>query len=193
MIRAFIALELPDAARRTLVDLQARLQGELSQVRWVRPEGIHLTLKFLGDIPEAQVDPIGQALAATTQGQPPLKLGLKGLGVFPGVRKARVVWAGLEGETAALIALQRSVDAALEALGLPRERRRFKAHLTLGRFKKSPPAPDLVAVLERCSEYGPCALTLDRVVLYRSELRPQGARYTHLRHASLDADTTTAV
>jgi 2'-5' RNA ligase len=188
MIRAFVALELPDTARRVLTDLQGALRRELSAVRWVRPGGIHLTLKFLGDIPEGQVDPIGQTLQSAASAKGPLKLVVKGLGVFPGVRKARVIWAGLGGETADLVALQQTVDAALEPLGFARERRRFKAHLTLGRFKKAPRVPVLVSVLERCSAYPPCELTLDRVVLYRSELRPQGARYSPLMEVPLKSD-----
>ena len=185
MIRAFIALELPDAARRTLAELQDALGHALAPVRWVRHEGIHLTLKFLGDIPEGRVAEIGPALAAAIQGQRPLKLVIKGLGIFPGVRKARVIWAGLGGETADLIDLHQKVDAALASLGFDREGRPFKAHLTLGRFKKAPSAPALVAALEDRSDYPPCRLSAHRVVLYRSELRPQGARYTPLVHAVL--------
>jgi RNA 2',3'-cyclic 3'-phosphodiesterase len=188
MVRAFIALELPEAARRALVTLQSRLKQERLAVRWVRPEGIHLTLKFLGDIPMEQIDPIGRALSVAIKGYGPLRLSIKGLGVFPGVRKARVIWAGLIGETAALLDLQAAVEEALAAAGFPRDRRRFKAHLTLGRFKKAPPPPVLVTLLERCSDDAPCDLPLARVVLYRSELRPQGARYTPLLSASLDSD-----
>jgi 2'-5' RNA ligase len=185
MIRAFIALELPDVARRTLAELQNALRRELTPVRWVRPEGIHLTLKFLGDIPDERVAEIGPALTSAVQDRPPLNLVIKGLGVFPGVRKARVIWAGLGGETAGLIDLHQRVDVALASLGFDREGRPFKAHLTLGRFKKAPPAPVLVAALEDRSDYPPCELTAQRVVLYRSELRPQGARYTALVNAAL--------
>jgi 2'-5' RNA ligase len=186
MIRAFIAAELPEAARRTLADLQDALRRDLSGVRWVRAEGIHLTLKFLGDIPEERVDTIGQTLRAAVEGQRPLTLAIKGLGVFPGIRKARVIWAGLGGETADLMGLQQRMEAALEPLDFPRERRRFKAHLTLGRFKKTPPAPALVPILERRSGYPPCEVALGRVVLYRSELHPQGARYSPLIEAPLE-------
>jgi 2'-5' RNA ligase len=190
MIRTFVALELPQTARRALADLQGRLKQERMMVRWVRPEGIHLTLKFLGDVPEERVETIGQAVVGAAQGYRALKLGIQGLGVFPGVRKARVIWVGLTGETAALLDLQSAVAAALETQGIPRDRRRFKAHLTLGRFKKSPPPPALVAVLERHADDAPCDLTLARVVLYRSELRPQGARYTPLLTAPLGSDPT---
>lgn len=185
MIRAFIALELPHAARLTLAKLQNALRRDLAPVRWVRPEGIHLTLKFLGDIPDERVAEIGSALAAAVQERPPLNIVIKGLGVFPGVRKARVIWAGLGGETADLIDLHHEVDVALASLGFDREGRPFKAHLTLGRFKKAPPAPALVAALEERSDYPPCEIKAQRVVLYRSELRPQGARYTPLVHAAL--------
>ncbi|MEJ2638238.1 MAG: RNA 2',3'-cyclic phosphodiesterase [Desulfosarcinaceae bacterium] len=193
MIRVFIAVELPDAARRALTDLQARLKRERLAVRWVRPAGIHLTLKFLGDVPAEQVDAIGQATATAIREHRPLRLGIQGLGVFPGVRKARVIWAGLTGETAALLDLKEAVETAMETVGFPRDRRRFKAHLTLGRFKKTPPAPELVALLERCAVYDPCDLPLSRVVVYRSELRPQGARYTPLFTVSLDADSKRTV
>lgn len=193
MIRAFIAIELPQAARRALSDLQDHLKQERLTVRWVRPEGIHLTLKFLGDIPAEQVDTIGQAVDNAIRGYHALKLAIQGLGVFPRVRKARVIWAGLTGETAALFDLQAAVEEALETVGFPRERRRFKAHLTLGRFKKSPPPPELVALLEQHSDYPPCELPLSRVVLYRSELRPQGARYTPLLTAPLGSDSTRTV
>lgn len=185
MIRAFIAIELNEAVRRALSDLQKDLKRELAAVRWVRPAGIHLTLKFLGDIPDEQVDAIGAALTSATRGQGALKLTVKGLGVFPGVRKARVIWAGLSGETAALFDLQGAVDTALEAVGFPREGRRFRAHLTLGRFKKSPVAHELVRVIEHRSAFSPVEMPVDRVILYRSELRPQGARYSVLSRAVL--------
>ncbi|MDJ0783831.1 MAG: RNA 2',3'-cyclic phosphodiesterase [Desulfosarcinaceae bacterium] len=184
-IRAFIALELPASTRSALADLQATLKPEFTAVRWVRPAGIHLTLKFLGDIPEHQVNAIGKTLRAAADERHALATVIKGLGVFPGVRKARVIWAGLAGDTAAILAIQQDVDAALATLGFPRDRRRFKAHLTLGRFKKAPPAPELVRILETCSDYAPVALPLTRLVLYRSELRPQGARYTSLFQAPL--------
>lgn len=186
MIRTFIALELPENARQTLSDLQNGLRSDLPSVRWVRPEGIHLTLKFLGDIPEDQVAAIGAALEAAAREQGPLKLTIKGLGVFPGVRKARVIWAGLRGDTADLMALKGAVDTALEAVGFAPQRRRFKAHLTLGRFKQPLPAHKLVAILEHHADFSPLEMNLERVSLYRSELRPQGARYTPLSHAWLD-------
>lgn len=185
MIRAFIAIELNEEVRRALSDLQRGLKKELAAVRWVRPAGIHLTLKFLGDIPEEAVDAIGAALATATRGQGALNLSVKGLGVFPSIRKARVIWAGLGGETAALFDLQRVVDAALEAVGFPREGRRFKAHLTLGRFKKAPLTHELAKVIEDRSAFPPVAMPVDAVVLYRSELRPQGARYTTLSRVTL--------
>jgi RNA 2',3'-cyclic 3'-phosphodiesterase len=197
MIRTFIALELPETARRTLSNLQSGLRSELPSVRWVRPEGIHLTLKFLGDIREDQVAAIGAAMGAAIEAvareQGPLTLAIKGLGVFPGVRKARVIWAGLSGDTENLMALQTAVDTALEGVGFAPQRRRFKAHLTLGRFKQPLPAHKLVAVLEQRGDFTPLEMHLERVVLYRSELRPQGARYTILSHASLNSDALRAV
>lgn len=186
-LRAFIAAELPAGLREAIGRLQAELARAGVRARWVRPEGIHLTLRFLGDVPAAAAGPLAEALAAAAAGQAALSLAAVGLGVFPGPRRPRVVWAGLAGETGALAGLQHRLEEALVAHAFSPEDRPFRPHLTLGRFGEAgapgPVADALAAHAGR--ELG--RFEIGEIVLFRSELRPMGAVYTALARAALGA------
>jgi 2'-5' RNA ligase len=181
-LRLFVACELPDEARRALAEVQAGLRrAGADRLRWVRPEGIHITLKFLGATEAERLEAIKEALAAAVE---PFAIRVRpnALGGFGG-SGLRVVWVGLEGDVEALAELAGRVDRALEALGFPREERPFAAHLTLARV------PDVASREERRrlrelieGQKLPALpeLTLDRVSLMRSELRPDGSVYTRL-------------
>lgn len=193
MIRCFIALELPPEARKALEGVQRRLAPVGREVKWVRPEGIHLTLKFLGNIDEGQVEPVGRVVseAAATCGGP-LRLAMKGLGAFPGVARPRVVWVGLTGDTARLAALAQDLEKRLAPLGFAPEGRPFTPHLTLGRVKEfgagrgrgraggKNPLSEAVVKLAALELGG---FEARELILYRSELRPGGAVYTRLHAA----------
>ena len=135
-IRAFIAVELPPAVREAVEGVVRELRSGIGDgVRWVRPEGVHLTLKFLGDIDADSVPAISDGLDRCAASAAPFDLFLEGVGVFPNARRPRVVWIGLGGALEPLLALQHSIDRELEGLGFARERRPFTPHLTLGRVR----------------------------------------------------------
>src|SRR5271168_3748840 len=131
-MRLFIALDFPDAVRRALRELIARLKPESAGARWVRPEGMHVTLKFLGETGEEKLVPLKAALAKIHSAEP-VDMHFRGLGFFPNERRPRVIWCGVEA-TPNLADLAGAVESALEPLGIPRETRAFTPHLTLARF-----------------------------------------------------------
>jgi len=180
-LRAFLAVEPPSAVRGEIAGIQERLKKTVRGViRWVRPAGIHLTLKFFGNIPPPAVDLISGAVAARTVGVAPFDLTVRTVGVFPDLNRPRVVWLGMAGEVERLLVLQKSLDREFGALGFPREERPFRAHLTLGRIK----SPKGLVGLARAVETGETATAgsfrAEELILFRSELTPQGALYTRL-------------
>jgi 2'-5' RNA ligase len=183
-LRLFVACELPQAARDALARLQEELRAQgAGRLRWVRPQGIHLTLKFLGDVPGGKVGAVKEALAAAIRSPFSLNLRLERVGSFGGRQRLRVVWVGLEGDTEELARLAAMVEEALGPLGFPRERRPFSPHLTLARV------PDNFGVEERrrladlLEGFQPSplpSLTVSEVSLIQSFLEPTGARYQRL-------------
>src|SRR5690606_30724510 len=157
-------------------------------VRWVRPEGIHVTLKFLGDVPRGSIADIQAALDEAVRGHSPFGLTAFGLGAFPNTRRPRVVWVGVEGAVRRLKALRRSVEETISPLGYPAEDRPFEPHLTLGRVERraSRGELDLIGDLVERSEIGELASwQVEAVSLMRSELKPGGAVYTEVYRAPL--------
>lgn len=188
-VRAFIAIELPHAAREGLARLEDALRRpEHRCVRWVSPEGIHLTLKFLGNIPAARVREIGAAVEEAARDVPPFRLEVAGTGVFPGPKQVRVFWVGIGGEMDRLCALQGSIDSALATLGFAREDRPFVPHLTLARVRQGAPPGErrsfgeLVDSVVFEEKHG---IEVRAVSLMRSRLTPAGAVYTRLSSAEL--------
>jgi len=178
-VRCFVAVDLAGEVRAAVAAVQERLRTAVptADVRWTDVAGFHVTLRFLGQVAEGRLPEIRAALAAATRGRPPLVLAAGGLGAFPGLRRPRVVWAGVTAEAAALTALAGAVDGGLEGLGLGREARPFHGHVTLGRVRSARGAGALGAALERLSGAELGAWTAAEVVLYRSHLGPAGARY----------------
>ncbi len=154
-------------------------------VRWVRPENIHLTLKFLGDIKPAEIEAIDGVMADAVEGWPPLRLTISGVGFFPGVNRPRVIWVGLGGEIRVLLDLQADLDRRLAAIGFPLDKRPYKAHLTLGRIRQACRSDQFKQVLPRFSDWGDRQFTADRITLFRSDLKPSGAVYTELKQVKL--------
>ena len=189
-VRAYAALELSSAWRAHLGEIAARLQSDLSRgaVRWAKPDGIHLTLKFYGEVKSERLPAIEDSLRSAADNCPPLRLMLEGLGVFPGLNRPRVIWAGVGGDFDALSALQKAVEDGAAALGFAREARPFAAHLTLGRVSEQPAAADLRKLPDLLGRpLGPAApLTVTSLSLMRSELKPGGAVYTRLFAAPLN-------
>jgi 2'-5' RNA ligase len=177
-VRLFVALDIPAVVRQALGAMVARLEKVGRGARWVRVEGIHLTLKFIGEMSDGQVPAIDAALRdVRTSG--PVEARFRGVGFFPNERHPRVCWAGVEGSPN-LAELAAQVDARLEKFGVERETRAFKAHLTLARFKSDDGLPRLLEEIRKIgvAEFG--AMQAREFYLFRSELLPGGARYTKL-------------
>jgi len=184
-IRSFIAIDVDDAIIARLATLQQELRGADAQVSWSRPEGMHLTLKFLGNVPEERIPAIGDALQGVAAGRKPFRISMEGTGGFPNLRRPRVLWAAVREGRETLISLAGAVDTALAGLGFPPEDRPFSPHLTLGRVKAPNGLECLTAAMQSHTGDSFGEATVREVILYRSELSPKGARYTPLQRAAL--------
>ncbi len=184
-IRTFIAIEIPGNVISKIRELQEGFKVYGFKIRWVRPESIHLTLKFLGNIETVEIDKVNNALSKTVKGYTPISLTAKGIGVFPGIRRPRVLWVGLTGQLESLVSLQKTLDENLRAIGFSREKRPFKGHLTLGRVKDKINAKKFGDALIGFRNFESETFTANQIILYKSELKPTGAVYTKLMSASL--------
>lgn len=188
-IRAFIAVELPGEVASFLARLQDDLRKrEQAPVKWVHPESIHLTLKFLGNIDARKVDAVAAAISGAAKGIGPLRLRLGAPGAFPNLRAPRVICIGLEGQTEELSNLHRNIDSALVPLGFSPEKRRFSPHLTLGRVRDKA-APNewrlLGEAVSTLKVETSLAFEAMAVSLMRSTLTREGAIYDRLASAAL--------
>jgi RNA 2',3'-cyclic 3'-phosphodiesterase len=185
-IRAFIAFSLPEMITTRICDIQERLKSYRLPVRWVRPGKVHLTLKFLGDIPVNSIDGIAEVIEDTVREYSPLKLITKGLGVFPGIKKPRVLWIGISGDIKPLLEIQGNLEKKLEIKGFAKENRPFKSHLTLGRIKGHIHSEELFDILRSFSDFKSESFEANELVLYKSELKTAEALYTKLKTVILD-------
>lgn len=189
-IRAFIAVELPHAVSDALSSVQGGLRAERHPyVKWVDPGGIHLTLKFLGNIDAGNVSAITAAIARAAQGVSPFRLGLGGLGAFPNPRRPNVIWVAVTGDVERLASLQKGIDRLLVPLGFSAESRPFTAHLTLGRLRQTASPPERQRIGESLITIQPGEVTFEvgEVSLMRSTLTPSGALYSRLSSVPLEA------
>ena len=184
-LRTFIAFRLPENIISHIRRIQEKIKACGFRMGWVLPENIHLTLKFLGEIPKQDIDMVSQAMAETASLYSPISFSAKGIGVFPTVKRPRVLWIGLSGDTYPLIRMQKDLEERLDAVGFPKEDRGFKAHLTLGRAKGEIDPKKLVEVMEKFSKAESERFIADKLILFRSELRPGGAVYSELHSVDL--------
>jgi 2'-5' RNA ligase len=188
-VRAFIAIDLPDALQKaiSLTIEQLQLSTDKTGVRWMPASNIHLTLKFLGEVPLSNMNVIQQLLNAEVSTHPHFKITVGHLGAFPNIKRPRVVWLGVE-KPIELVALQRGIENATAKLGYPIEERPFSPHLTLGRVRENASSPELAiltAALERIKINYSGYVPVESVHFYKSELLSTGAVYTQLFSASL--------
>jgi RNA 2',3'-cyclic 3'-phosphodiesterase len=180
-IRAFLAIDPPGDVLRGIADIQGELKKNIrGSINWVRREGIHLTLKFFGCIGRAHLSSIAEFVTDYAARTPPLNLHVQGLGVFPGTRRPRVLWIGVDGDTERLIALQKAIDQGLEACGFSKEERPFRAHLTLARIKSPQGLAGIEKMLAEKGSEGAGAFEARSLTLFKSDLTPKGATYTVL-------------
>jgi len=179
-MRTFIAIEIPEETRQGLRDAQRLLRTDAVDASWPKPEGIHLTLKFLGEVSETKVPEITSVLSLAAAGSRAFRLAVDGIGTFPNARSARVVWAGLGGEIECLDRLQAAVENAMERAGFERENRPFTPHLTLGRIKYIRSRDAWVRSLEQVKGLSLPAFEVSSFSLIKSELKQSGAEYTQI-------------
>jgi 2'-5' RNA ligase len=189
-VRTFVAIPLTRPVLDHLMELQQSLsRGEGGAAgRWVRPEGIHLTLKFLGDVPSEKLSDVYRTVQQSCGGRQAFELEVGGLGCFPNARRPRVIWAGIHEESGQLVDLQRAVEASLESLGFRREGRAFTPHLTLARIKQRASSRDIAALgqaVAASQEEKRITMRATHVYVIKSDLRPEGAIYTVLSETPL--------
>ena len=176
-MRLFIAADLPATVRARLGEAQTRLAALPLDVRWTRPDGIHLTFTFLGEVPADRVDGIRAALQASgCRGMAPVALAARGVGVFPDRGRPRVIWAGVVGDLESARRVKRAIDGALAPVGVAAEERPFQPHLTLGRVSGGG-GGDWRGILERHARDDFGAFEMRACVLFESHPGPGGARY----------------
>jgi len=188
-IRSFVAIDLPDEAKKGLTSLRRELERDEHRfVKWVDPGGVHLTLKFLGNIPSRRVTEVTEAMRKAAQGLSPFLLEISGLGAFPSLKQPRVVWVGAGGQLDKLSTLQQNIDSALATLGFTREERPFVPHLTLARVREGASASERTRFGELVGSVtfeGKYHVEVEAVRLMRSQLTPAGAIYTCLSAVGL--------
>lgn len=182
MIRAFIAMEIPDDIRSAISDAQARLKRAHTGVKisWARIDGIHLTLQFLGYVEESAISKISDALGSVAARHAAFDLPMRGAGAFPNERSPRVLWVGCDDSVCNLKRLAADVQSAMEPLGFEPEHREFSAHLTLGRIKIPRHDAALTRALDsiKTQEFG--TMRVKGIHLVQSQLHPEGSVYTRL-------------
>ena len=190
-VRVFVSVGLSTEARGALIDAVERIRQEVPEgIQWARPAGMHLTLKFLGNISSINVPSLLECVREVACAHPSFGLKLTRLGMFPNRRKPRVLWAGVGGDLDALSSLQQAGEDAINALGYSPEQRPFRPHITLGRPRRSVSDSQLTrigTVVSSLTPPSPISWRVECVDVMRSELHPSGARYTVLGAGLLGA------
>jgi 2'-5' RNA ligase len=186
-MRAFLAVALPPAARERLAALQRQLAGSGADVKWVEPENLHLTMKFLGEIDERLSSALIGRLGPVAGATPPFEAQLNRVGAFPAMGAPRVVWVGIGPGVAELRRLAEAIEHETAALGLEGEPRPFAAHVTVGRVRSSNRRQALVRALQDAAWTAPPPWPVRAVTLYQSLLSSSGPRYTVLADLPLQA------
>ncbi|OCC15831.1 2'-5' RNA ligase [Dissulfuribacter thermophilus] len=190
MIRLFVAIDIPDSIKEIVESHYREIQCKFKEkrirsVKWVDPRLWHITLKFLGEIPEQKLPMCQKIIEQCGQLHNTLKLRLRHIGCFPGLQRPRVVWAGIEDNAKCLESMHLFLDKSFESIGIPREQKKFHAHLTFCRIKNSSPcvAGTLVDILKTGLETP--WFEVGYISLYKSKLTPNGPIYTPITRAKL--------
>ena len=183
-MRAFVGVRIDPEMAQRISEVQAQLKPRLIGIRWVGRENLHFTLKFLGAVGEEKIAPIINALEQTLRAVSCFPITGRGIGVFPDIRRARILWAGLEGK--GLEPLAREVESTLEPMDFAREKRVFRPHLTIGRWRNPVSQVErLREEIERWKDHAFGASRVEEVVFFQSVLKPEGAVYSPLQVIAL--------
>lgn len=184
-MRTFIAINLNPEIKKALIQLIKELDTGNRNIKWIAEQGMHLTLKFLGEIDRGKVTQIENVLERILEKHRPFSLRFKGTGSFPpGKKAARVLWVGIE-EEESLKRLQSELEAELEKIGFPREQRRFHPHLTLGRVKFQSGLGQTLSLLEKYRDQAFGEMKVEKITFFQSILKPTGAEYSILSEFEL--------
>jgi 2'-5' RNA ligase len=178
-VRSFLAIELPDTVRNAFQELHSRIVLPQFDVRWVKPENIHLTFRFFGEVPVEDIRRLSEAVRKASQHTAPCLIRIRGLGAFPNMQNPRVVWTGIE-DPAPLFQLERRISKELDRIGWPPPDKPFQPHLTLGRVRSSRGRRELQECLERNEHHPVGDCYVDHISLVKSDLYPSGPVYTIL-------------
>lgn len=185
MVRSFLAIELPGMILKRIEEVQGDLKSSHADVRWVSPEKIHLTLKFLGSIDESKIEPIIKSIAGPIHTTSPFSLKIRGMGAFPHFQNPRVIWVGMVDEKGVIASFQKELEKELRKIGFEPEERPFHPHLTLGRMQSNRGREELIGRMEKYREEQFGDFQVEKVVLFKSDLRPSGPIYTLLKELGL--------
>ena len=185
-MRTFVAIELPAEIKDQIAAVQQELKKTSAQVSWVKPGNIHVTLKFLGEVEESKITKVFSAAQAGCKGIKKFRIGLKGLGGFPNLKRPRVIWVGTASGEKELMELQSKVEQELEKNDFPREERKFTPHFTIGRIKIPKGVEKLSEAVEK-TEFAAPEFEVKEVVVMQSQLHPAGAVYTPLKKIGLES------
>jgi 2'-5' RNA ligase len=190
MIRSFIAIDLPEAVLDKIFGVSAYFQTQTppKALRWVAPENLHLTLKFLGDVPEDKLDTIKSLISTTASRYSPFNITIQASGMFPNAQKPRVVWLGVDADPV-IGDLHAALEEAMATAGISPEKRPFSPHLTIARVSRRADQDTVKDIGRTLSKFKVDSLgefMVDRIHLYQSDLTPKGPIYTELLSAPLN-------
>lgn len=192
-IRTFIAVEIPVSIRRRIEELQESLAPAAEDVKWVEPENIHLTLKFLGEVDERDVYTVCKSVEAAVAGTTPFEITVAGVGAFPNANRPRVIWAGVRQGSQEITAIHDAIDESLEGQGYPREDRSYTPHFTIGRIRRTVPNPRLQNALDQQANWEAGSCPVHEVLIMASQLGPKGPQYTVMGRGPLSGDPQSAI
>jgi RNA 2',3'-cyclic 3'-phosphodiesterase len=178
-LRCFIAVEMPEDLKTAIGTVIEDLKKTGADIKWVGPENIHITLKFLGATEEELLKPICDALSAKLARYTPFYIKIAYVGCFPDERRPRVVWVGIQ-DTGLLKEIQEEIETGMEKFGFPPEKRAFSPHITIGRVKSQKRVPEMMKILKKYSSAHFADMEIKAAALMKSELRPAGAQYSRL-------------
>ena len=187
-MRTFIAIELPKEIKDSLSKVQDKLKTSGADIKWVSPQNIHLTLKFLGEIDDKKLDKITQILEEITKNSNPYPLRLSCVGAFPKINFPRVIWIGIDKGNTETKEIAKALEENIAKIGIPKEDRPFSCHITLGRVKSSLNREGLVENLNNLANYTEkekLEFLVTKITLFESTLTPKGPIYEALKEASL--------
>jgi 2'-5' RNA ligase len=183
--RTFIAVELDEDVRDRLVSLQETLARVVTDVKWVEPENLHVTLLFLGEVDDREIPKVCRLIQAELDGRPPFSLSVEHVGCFGNPRRPRTLWVGVGEGAEELIAIHAALEIPMQELGYRREERRFQPHITIGRVKGDQSSNDLANQLSRRDSWSAGAQEVSEILIMSSELTRDGPLYTVLGRAKL--------